>query len=235
MMETASHRGAIGAVIVLALLAPTTSAAAQDADSNGDGTTTGSPTPETVSSTTPSVDASGARLPEPPGECGGAELRVLSVDAPFGEPLAPFEELLAREGTSGSAEVEYRLPDGAMNAFISFSVPDAAGLSLQGSEILERNPEAPDINPDVHYSNNTMQGTILEPKVAQRTTTVVDLGVVDEESYLGLWAGWGVDPADFVDPPYAHGDHLRVFITFELDGANYSWSSRSSTTDCAVR
>ncbi|MFV2064721.1 MAG: hypothetical protein ACC726_14605, partial [Chloroflexota bacterium] len=114
-------------------------------------------------------------------------------------------------------------------------VSDAAELSLLGSQILERNPEAPDINPDVRYSNDTVQGTILDPEIAQRTTATVDLSVIDEESYLGLWAGWGVDPADFVDPPYAYGDHLRVFLTFELDGVNYSWSSRSSTTDCLVR
>jgi len=233
MMEPTDHRIAIGATIAFALLALSTSAVAQDAD----GTSTGSaasPQPAAISSTPPPDDVTAGGLPEPLGECGGAELRVLSVEAPFGEPLVPFEELLSRDGTSGNAEVEYLLPDGAVNAFISFSVPDADELSLQGSEILERNPEAPNINPDGRYSNATVQGTVPNPEIAQRTITTVDLAVVDEESYLGLWAGWGVDPADFVDPPYAHGDHLRVFIAFELDGANYSWSSRSSTTDCFV-
>ncbi|MFV2065118.1 MAG: hypothetical protein ACC726_16630, partial [Chloroflexota bacterium] len=185
MTETTSFRTTIGAAIVLALLASSTSAAAQDADNTGD-EAAASPAPEAMSSTMPSDDAADVRLPEPLGQCGGAELRVLSVEAPFGEPLASFEELLAREGTNGSAEVEYLLPDGAINAFISFSVPDAAGLSLLGSEILERNPEAPDINPDVRYSNDTVQGMILDPEIAQRTSATADLTVIDEESYLGM-------------------------------------------------
>ena len=227
MIETTSRRTTIGAMIVLSLLALPTSAAAQNADSTGDEATT-SPSPDAMSSTTPSDDSPGSPLPEPLGECGGAELRVLSIEAPFGEPLGP-------ELSSGSAEVEYLLPDGAMNAFISFGVPDAAGLSLSGSEILERNAEAPNINPDANYSSDTMTATILDPEVGERTVATVDLVGGSEAVYIEKWGFTGVELSDFLDPPYAHGDHLEVFLTFELDGDSYSWSSQNTTADCFVR
>jgi len=224
MTESTSRRTTLGALLAVALLVMPMGAAAQDAGGSPNAGAAASP----VSSSAPSYDAGGGRLPEPLGECGGAELQVLSVEAPFGEPLGT-------ELTNGSLEVEYLLPDGAVNAFISFSVPDAAGLSLQGSEILERNPEAPNINPDASYSSGTMTATITGPEVAQRTTASVDLVGASEATYVEKWTFSGVDMADFMDPPYAYGDHLEVFFTFELDGSSYSWSSTSSTSHCLVR
>lgn len=228
MTESTSRRTTLGAVLALAVLVMPTGASAQDADGSPEGDASASPGSEAESSTAPSDDAGGGRLPEPLGECGGAELQILSVEAPFGEPLGT-------EPTNGSAEVEYLLPDGAVNAFISFSVPDAAGLSLQGSEILKRNPEAPSINPDASYSSGTMTATITGPMLAERTTASVDLVGASEATYAEKWTFNGVDIADFMDPPYAYGEHLDVFLTFELDGSSYSWSSTSSTSDCFVR
>jgi len=228
MMETPSRRSTIGAAIGLALLVMPAGVAAQDAATTGNELTDASPGAEAMSSTTPSDDSAGGRLPGPLGECGGAEFRVASVEAPFGEPLGP-------ELTSGTAEVEYLLPEGAMNAFISLSVPDAAGLSLLGSETLERNTEAPNINPDASYSSDTMTATILDPGVGERTVASVVLVGASEAVYIEKWGFSGVELSDFLDPPYAHGDRLDVFLTFELDGASHSWSSRNTTADCFVR
>lgn len=228
MMQTPSRRSAVGAAIVLALLAMPAGVVAQDTETTGNELADASPGAEAMSSTTSTDDSAGSRLPGPLGECGGAEFRVLMVEAPFGEPLGP-------ELASGTAEVEYLLPEGAMNAFISLSVPDAARLSLLGSEILEWNAEAPNINPDASYSSDTMTATILDPKVGERTVASVGLFGASEAVYIEKWGFSGVELSDFLDPPYAHGDHLDVFLTFELDGASHSWSSQNSTADCFVR
>jgi hypothetical protein len=216
----------MGSALAMALLAAPLHALAQDADDSSPEGVATSGAPEAMSP--PPDDSTGGPLPRPLGECGGAELQVLALEAPFGEPLGA-------DLASGMAEVEYRLPEGAVNAFISFNVPDAAGLSLKGSDILERNPEASSIDPDASYSSGTMTATITDPSIAERTTASADLVGASEAVYVEKWGFSGVDLADFMDPPYAHGDQLEIFLAFEFDGSIYSWSSKSSTNDCFVR
>ena len=205
MNDTRSRWGLSGAAVFSALLLISTGAAAQDTESV-----------EVVE------DVAGLF-----GECGGAEFAVRSVDAPFGE-------MLGSQLTSGVVEVDYSLPEGTLNPFISFSVADGSGLSLKGSEILEQNPQAENINPDASYPGTTMAGTLLQAEIGQPASATIELVGGTEQSYLEKWALRGVDLLDFQVPPYSHGDRLDTFLSFELDGARYFWSSQSTSPDCIV-
>ena len=205
MNDTRARWGLSGAAVLSALLVISTGAAAQDTES------------------VEVIEESDGQL----GECGGVEFAVRSVDAPFGE-------LLGSELTFGVVEVDYSLPEDTLNPFISFSVPDGSGLSLKGSDILEQNPEAENINPDASYPGTTMAGTLLQPEIGQPSSATIELVGGTEQSYLEKWALRGVDLLDFQQPPYSHGDRLDVFLSFELDGSRYFWSSRSTSPDCIV-
>lgn len=218
---TAASASSTASATVTASAVESEASATAATGSDGGDAATPSPTPLAA---TPSV---ADRLPPPLGECGGARFQVTAVEVPFGEPLG-------NAAASGSATADYLIPAGATTAFITVTVPEAGDRLLRGEDIAERFPDSDLATPNTANRNPAMTA-VIDVSVGESTTEVVELIGMTEADFAASfdWAGFRWD--DFFPPPYAYGDRVHASISFVLEGARYSWTSRSNSADCAVR